>query len=326
MSLRRNVALVAATTGLAALANHLADRTAETAHPPVGQLIDIEGVRVNVLDRGEGSAVLYLHGNGGMIQEVQATGLVEQIARNHRLIVIDRPGFGHSARPRDRTWTPEEQADLIAKLLSKLGVSQVIVIAHSWGTMVATAMAIHHAHDVRGLVLLGGYFFPTARLDSALSSAVAIPVVGDLIRHTVGPVAGRVAAPAAFSHVFAPDQVTTRFEELYPVSLAVRSSQLRAVAEETVEMAPAATRLSGQYGRIRCPVSILAGSADQMVEAEQSARFGREVSSGEVEIIEGRGHMLPHIVPEVVLAALARVEAASASSPPSMGNMPEAAE
>jgi pimeloyl-ACP methyl ester carboxylesterase len=76
--------------------------------------------------------VLYLHGRGGMIQEVQATGLVEQIARNHRLIVIDRPGFGHSARPRDRTWTPEEQADLIAKLLSKLGVSKVIVIAYSW--------------------------------------------------------------------------------------------------------------------------------------------------------------------------------------------------
>ncbi len=61
-----------------------------------------------------------------------------------------------------------------------------------------------------------------------------------------------------------------------------------------------------------------------MVEAEQSERFAREVSSGDVEIIEGRGHMLPHIIPDVVLAALARVEAASATSPPSMNKMPEA--
>jgi pimeloyl-ACP methyl ester carboxylesterase len=310
MSLSRNVALAAATTGIAALANHLADRSAESAHPPLGRVVDVDDVRLHVLEEGEGPPVLYLHGNGGMIQEVQATGLVELISRDHRLIVVDRPGFGHSSRPRARSWTPEEQADLISKLLSKLGASPAIIIGHSWGAMVATAMAIHHGAHVRGLVLVGGYFYPTERLDSILSSFAATPVVGDVIRHTVGPLFGRISAPAAISHVFAPDAVTIRFEEMYPVSLAVRSSQLRAVSEETTEMAAAAARLCTKYKQIHCPVEILAGSADAMVDVGQSTRLARELSSAHLEIFEQRGHMLPHIMPLAVVAAMARVEAA----------------
>lgn len=309
MSLSQNMTF-AATGGFAAVANHLADELADQAHPPAGRFVEIDGVRVHVLEKGAGPPVLYLHGNGGMMQEVQATGLVEHISADHHLIVVDRPGFGHSSRPPDRLWTPEKQAELITKLLSSLGLPPVVVIAHSWGAMVATAMAIHHAAHVRGLVLVGGCFYPasTSAYDNLLSAFFAATGAANLIRYGAGPVVRRLSAQAAILHVFAPDQVTSRFEELYPVRLAVRSSQLDAVREDTNAIGDAAARLSALYSQIHCPVSIVAGSADNMVDFEQSKRLAHEIAWADLEIVVGKGHMLPHVVPEVVMAALSRLE------------------
>src|SRR5205814_2139892 len=82
---------------------------------------------------------------------------------------------------------------LLYKALRQLDVDQPIVLGHSWGTLVALAMALEHASYVRGLVLLSGYYYPSLRLDVPLASSPAIPVVGDLMRYTVSPVLARRA-------------------------------------------------------------------------------------------------------------------------------------
>jgi len=48
-----------------------------------------------------------LHGNGSMIEDFESSGLIDLAAENHRVIVFDRPGFGHSDRPRNVVWTPD---------------------------------------------------------------------------------------------------------------------------------------------------------------------------------------------------------------------------
>jgi hypothetical protein len=57
---------------------------------------------------------------------------------------------------------------------------------------------------VSGLVLLSGYYHPTLRADVPLSSVPAIPVIGDLIRYTVGPFFGSALLPLAVKGMFAP--------------------------------------------------------------------------------------------------------------------------
>src|SRR5258705_14012339 len=74
-------------------------------------------------------------------------------ASGHRFIAFDRPGFGHSERPRGRTWGPFEQADLLQRALMHLNIERPIVVGHSWGALVALAMALQRAEDVAGLVL-----------------------------------------------------------------------------------------------------------------------------------------------------------------------------
>src|SRR4051794_13938427 len=158
----------AATVGvlaISALVNRRLAEKAERDNPPAGQFLEVNGVRLHYVERGSGKPLVLLHGNGSMIQDFESSGLINLAAQNYRTIVFDRPGFGHSDRPRNVVWTPTAQADLISGALRRLGVSHAIVLGHSWGATVAVALALQYPNLVQGLVLASGYYYPTLRLD-----------------------------------------------------------------------------------------------------------------------------------------------------------------
>ncbi|MGF6429960.1 pimeloyl-ACP methyl ester carboxylesterase [Bradyrhizobium elkanii] len=176
--------LVAAT----ALVNRKLAKKALRDNPPQGRFVNINGVRLHYVERGNGRPLILFHGNGSMIQDFESSGLIDLAAVNYRVIVFDRPGFGHSLRPRNVVWTPEAQADLFKKALDRLSVQRAIVLGHSWGASVAVALAIRHPSFVEALVLASGYYFPTARADVAASSVPALPGLGDIISYTISPI------------------------------------------------------------------------------------------------------------------------------------------
>ena len=92
--------------GRIGLVNRRLARNAENDNPPAGQFLEMDGVRLHYVERGSGAPLVLLHGNGSMIQDFESSGLIDLAARNYRVIVIDRPGFGHSDRPRNVVWTP----------------------------------------------------------------------------------------------------------------------------------------------------------------------------------------------------------------------------
>jgi len=98
-------------------------------------------------------------GNGTLIQDFTVNGLVDRLSERYRVIVIERPGYGYSERPR-WLWTPRAHATLYEHALHQLGVERAIVLGHSWGTMVAVSLALQAPTLVRSLVLLSGYYFP----------------------------------------------------------------------------------------------------------------------------------------------------------------------
>ena len=89
----------AAVLGTTALVNTRRARLAERKNPPAGQFLDIEGVHLHYLERGEGPPLVLLHGNGAMAQDFEISGILEQLAQRYRVIAVDRPGFGHTSRP-----------------------------------------------------------------------------------------------------------------------------------------------------------------------------------------------------------------------------------
>lgn len=158
------VGVIVGILGVIALVVRYLARRAEADHPPAGRFIEVEGVRLHYVERGSGTPVVLLHGNGTRAEDFRGSGVLDRLAADHRVIAFDRPGYGFSERPKDWTWTPERQADLFIRAFEGLGIERPVVVGHSWGTLVALALALDHPQRVRGLVLLAGYYYPTKRM------------------------------------------------------------------------------------------------------------------------------------------------------------------
>jgi pimeloyl-ACP methyl ester carboxylesterase len=189
---------------------------------------------------------------------------------------------------------------LLCDALSRIGVTQAVVLGHSWGTLVALAMAARNIRLVRGLILISGYYFPTWRVDVMIASTAAIPIVGDILRYTVSPISSWLALPVFAKKVFAPTSVPDIVKREYPRLLLIRPEQLRAVAEDSAFMVPAAAALSLAYKRIRCPTAIVAGEEDQIVKNEQAERLQRALPHAAITSVPGSGHMLHYFVPKEI--------------------------
>jgi pimeloyl-ACP methyl ester carboxylesterase len=300
--------LAAAAAGLAASALHAQREAlrAERENPPTGRFVEVDGVRLHHVERGGGGTpVVFLHGNGAMIQDFASSGLLDLASPRHRVFAFDRPGFGHSERPRNRLWTPAAQAELLRGAFARLGIERPVVAGHSWGALVALALGIAHPDAVRSLVLLSGYYFPTARADLPLFTPPAIPVVGDALRYTASPLIGRVIAPRVIRRIFEPCPVPPRFTAEFPLGLALRPSQIRAIAEDTAFLVPAAAALQGCYADLRLPVVILCGDEDRIVDPEQSARLAATIPAAQLRVLPGLGHMIHHFAQGTIVEAIA---------------------
>jgi len=293
-----------ALVGSAVLVNRRATR-AELDYPPRGSFVTTDGVRLHYIARGAGESVVFLHGNGAMVEDILISGLFDKTAEHYRAIAIDRPGFGHSERPRDRAWTATSQAALLVRMFSLLGIERPIVVAHSWATLVALSIALDHPDAIRGLVLASGYYFPTARTDAALFSPPAVPLVGDLFSYTVAPVIGEAISPTLIKKMFAPQPVSPCFEREFPMGLALRPSQIKAFAQDSSHMIAAARQLSSRYSTLRCPTVIMAGDADRIVDVQRQAhRLHGALAGSRLDVLQGAGHMIHHLDPDRILRAV----------------------
>jgi pimeloyl-ACP methyl ester carboxylesterase len=304
---------VAAALGGMALFNHAAARAAERRHPPRGRFVEAGGLRLHYLDQGQGGpTIVLIHGNGAMAEDFVASGLLDRLAARHRVIAFDRPGFGHTPRPRGRVWTAMAQAELLLEALGALGIERPVLVGHSWGVLVALAMALRSGGEAAALVLLGGYVLPSARLDVLPPSLLALPLLGDVLNHTVVPLFSRLTAPALFRCIFAPRPVTQGFRTGFPTALALRPGTLRATEGDTTLMIPSAAALAPHYGALTMPVTIMAGTGDRIVEtAKQSAALHQLLPQSRFLPLEDAGHMIHHTHTAQVAEA---IEAAAAAA------------
>jgi pimeloyl-ACP methyl ester carboxylesterase len=293
--------------GALALGNHLLARRAERRHPAEGSFITVDGVKLHYSDRGHGSPVVLIHGNAVTGADWNLSGVADLLLRRHRVIIFDRPGYGYSERPRDRVWTAARQAELLYQALQQLGVRRPVVVGHSWGTMVALGLAIRHQAELAGLVLISGYYDWTLRPDVLPPTLGALPVIGDVLCHTISPLIGWLKMPLLKRAMFAPTRVPARFQAGYSTALALRPSQLGAMCEDGALMIPSAIGLRRRYRDLTLPVVILAGKNDRVVFKERSERLAPRIRGSRLQIVDGTGHMLHYVEPALVARAVEEV-------------------
>jgi pimeloyl-ACP methyl ester carboxylesterase len=161
-------------------------------------------------------------------------------------------------------------------------------------------MAMRAPDLVRSVVLVSGYYFPTARKDVWLMSGPAVPLLGDFSCYTLAPFVARAIIWKLVRLLFAPREIPEIFKARFPVNLTVRPGSLRASAEESAFLIPAAARLQEHYASLPCPAAVMVGEGDRYVRPEHGARLQRILPRAVLRQVSGAGHMLHYADPELV--------------------------
>lgn len=303
ISIAARLALASVALGGAALHARRRSREAEAETPPAGSFVEVDGMRLHYVERGDGKPIVMLHGMAALVQDLIGSGLVDRAAERYRVIAFDRPGYGYSERPRGRLWTPEAQAELIRAALNKLGIERPLVLGHSWGTLVALALALDHPDEVAGLILLAGPYFPVRRAEPVLLALPSVPVIGTTLANTAMPLLARAIRPRIVRQIFAPDPVPPAFAA-FPAKLALRPSHIQATAGDAGLLQLAGFRLAKRYAELRLPVAIVAGDEDRLVPYAQAERLHALLPQSSLMRLRGHGHMVHWIAPDDVMAAI----------------------
>ncbi|MBA2963669.1 MULTISPECIES: alpha/beta fold hydrolase [Ramlibacter] len=307
MKLRTPLA-AGASVVLAAIGNALwverRTREAERRFHAPHHHIYIHGTHLHYRLVGEGPPVLLLHGNLVHGADWEASGLLERLAERHQVLVIDRPGFGFSDRPRGIAWTPARQARLLHDAAEALDVHRPVVVGHSLGAQVALAMALQQQASVAGLVLVSGYYWPNLRLDRWMAAPVSVPVLGDVLRYTTSAWTARATFGSTLRALFDPEPVPESFLQLLPRDLLLRPLQQRATAEDGNHMVGQARALEPHYGSLRMPVTVIAGTQDRIVPPKQSVQLHEAVPRARLRLVDGVGHMAHYRAHEQILAGV----------------------
>lgn len=120
-----------------------------------GRRLSVLGRELFVVDHGPtradpngASTLLLLHGFPTSSHDFHAS--LDRLALDHRVIVHDHLGFGLSDKPVEYSYSLLEQAEHAMALWRELGVEQAHLLAHDYGTSVATEILARLQRDPIG--------------------------------------------------------------------------------------------------------------------------------------------------------------------------------
>lgn len=111
--------------------------------------IEIDGIKINYEQHGEGADVLVLHGWGASIQTMRP--VIDALSTRFRVTALDFPGFGGSGEPPD-TYGVLQYTDLTHRFINELALSKPHVVCHSFGGRVTILLAAQHPEAVGKIV------------------------------------------------------------------------------------------------------------------------------------------------------------------------------
>jgi pimeloyl-ACP methyl ester carboxylesterase len=119
---------------------------------------DSAGVRIRYIDQGTGPAIMLVHGFTATIETSWIdTGVLPDLAHDHRVIALDLRGHGKSDKPRDPRAYDELGMDLV-RLLDHLGIERAHVVGYSLGAIIVAKLLTTHPQRFLSAVLGGAAY------------------------------------------------------------------------------------------------------------------------------------------------------------------------
>ncbi len=283
----------------------------QRAHPAPGAMVEVAGASLHVVELGPrdaaGPPIVMLHGASSNLEAMRRP-LGEALAKNHRVILIDRPGHGWSTRARLDYSTPEIQGRMIDEALAKLGIGKAILVVHSWAGALGARMALDYPERVAGLVMLAPVAYPWPGGVGRYNKIVAMPVIGQLLAYLlVAPGARGVFFPQTMPDGYISDTATMLL--LRPREFLANAHDLAALKAAVAEQAP-------RYAGIKAPVTIISGDgADKTVSTRiHSQPLAATAPNAKLIVLPGVGHMVQNAAPDLMMSEIEAMIGAMAKS------------
>jgi pimeloyl-ACP methyl ester carboxylesterase len=283
---RRRRRIIASTT-LLAIVGLLLGNTAmvdgQDADATGNSTLPLDGGKIYVSQDGprDAPALVLIHGLGASTHWWDR--LVPTLATSYRVIRIDLLGHGRSAKPAGGGYATTQQGRRIGQALDLLGVKHAIVVGHSTGGYVATALAEQRGDLVTALALIDtGPRMDAFISDGLVGKLVFAPVLGQLLWRLRTDGIIRKGLSTAFAPGFKiPQQLVDDTRGMTYHALTATSK----ASDDYLKQRPLPDRLAG-LGK---PLLVIFGEQDLRWRSSSAALY-RAVSGARVELLPGVGH------------------------------------
>ncbi|MEO1514801.1 MAG: alpha/beta hydrolase [Bacteroidota bacterium] len=258
-----------------------------------GEYHQVLGHQVFVLDRGRGSqTIALLHGYPSC--SLDFWDVLPLLTKQYRVIVHDHLGFGLSDKPRDYSYSLIEQADIALALWRQLGVEACHLVAHDYGTSIATEIIARQQRHPSGprihsLTLSNG---------SMLIELSQLRPIQKLLKHkTWGPIVAQLSNEQIFlrnmrkiwGHPsrFDPEELRLHWQLLIHKDGRRVLPQLTQYINERYRFWH---RWVGSLYQSELPVNVLWATKDPVAVVAMAHELHRHIANSQIRLLEGIGH------------------------------------
>ena len=244
------------------------------------RFFDAGGVRIRYVDAGAGPAVVLVHGFTGTIERAWVnTGIVHDLARDHRVLALDLRGHGYSDKPHDPRAYEEIALDVI-RLLDHLKIEKAHVVGYSLGGIIVAKLLTTHQERFLSAVLGGAAYrrSRSARSDEATEAAAREIEAGVYRALIVSTAPTDEPAPGEETILRLSKELSRRTD------LAAHAALMRARRALLVSDAEIAT--------VRVPSLAVVGSADPALPRVRAMQ--KRWPGLRVEVVPGAAHPTVH--------------------------------
>ena len=232
------------------------------------------GVELAYVDSGgpAGRTLVLLHGISD--SSSSWSRMLPHLPAGIRTVAVDLRGHGASTKPEHGYSVPVLAADVVA-LMDRLGVGAATVVGHSWGTLVARAVAEDHPDRVDRLVLVGAMAAPVNSIMHDLDAEVR--ALGDDV-------------PESFVREFQESTLATAVPEAFLERVVAESRRLPGPVWRAAMHGLVTAGDADRLRDIAAPTLLVWGEHDSFFLRQEQERLVAAIQNARLVVVPGAGH------------------------------------
>jgi haloalkane dehalogenase len=260
---------------------------------------------VHYLDEGTGPVVLLLHGNPAW--SYMYRDVVKELRGECRLIAPDYPGFGMSRAPSGYGFTPQEHSAVVAGLVRQLDLRNLVLVVNDWGGPVGMGYAVDNSSNIRGLVIMNTWAWPSSLMMRVFSLVMGGWPLGYWLQTRRNFFAKSMLPDSIAMKQKLTDELRKAYVDPFPTPESRKPTWVfpRQIRKARPWLAMLESKLSNLA---EVPTQLLWGAKDDPgFPLKTMERWQRYLKKCEVEALADASHFVQEDRPDKVAAAIRRV-------------------